>query len=104
MTSHTSKAFVMAMTTFSGTTSFLIIVADAVCPLIAHFASVPIEHVQRPLVQVASMVVVLPLSLLENLDSLAFVSMLSIVALFFMSGLVVRWRSTRAAPQGGSLH
>eukprot|EP00729_Bicosta_minor_P001996 gene1996-16010_t len=63
-------AFVMAMTTFSGATSFLIIVADAVCPLVAHFAGMPIEHVPRPAVQIASMVVVLPLSLLENLDSL----------------------------------
>lgn len=48
----------------------LIIVADAVCPLVAHFAGMPIEHVPRPAVQIASMVVVLPLSLLENLDSL----------------------------------
>eukprot|EP00039_Didymoeca_costata_P023207 m.6368 g.6368 ORF g.6368 m.6368 type:complete len:476 (-) comp3521_c0_seq2:1088-2515(-) len=84
----------LATATFTTIVAFLIIIADVSVPIVATVSGIPEANVNRALMQIISMMVILPLASLKNLDSLSSASILSLIALFYVS-LAVTFRGVR---------
>jgi amino acid permease len=91
----------MVVAGFSGVCVYLIVIADTAAPIAALVFGIPPPEVNRLLLQILSMMLILPLASKKKLDSLAFASMLSLFALFYVA-CAVTWRGVLHMFETGS--